>query len=109
MKASKHSHIHIKIIKENLDIFDDFLWTNINSFLKSSLFPFCLKMADVTPLHKNVKKDIKENYKLVSILAIFLKVFERSMYAQISRFFWQLFANVAYRKGIVHNNVFWLC
>ena len=44
-------------------------------------------MSDVTPLHKKVKKDIKENYKLVSILAIFLKVFERSMYTQISSFF----------------------
>ena len=51
-KASKRSDIPIKIIEENLNIFVDFLCTNINSSFKSSSFPSCLKMADVTPLHK---------------------------------------------------------
>ena len=44
-------------------------------------------MADVTPLHKKGKKDLKENYRLVSILPVFSKVFERSMFAQMSSFF----------------------
>ena len=47
-------------------------------------------MADVPPLHKNGKKDLKENYRLVTlagILPIFSKVFERSMFAQLSNFF----------------------
>ena len=48
-KASRHSAIPIKISKENLDIFADILCTNINSSFKSSSFPFCLKMANVTP------------------------------------------------------------
>ena len=34
----------------------DFLCTNINSSFKSSSFPFCLKMADVTPLQKKKVK-----------------------------------------------------
>ena len=59
-KASQHSDILTKIIKENLDIFADFLCTNINSSFKSSLFPSCLKMADVTPLHKKAKKDLRK-------------------------------------------------
>ena len=33
-KASQHSNIRIKIVKENLDIFADFLCTNINSSFK---------------------------------------------------------------------------
>ena len=52
-KASKHSDILIKIIKEN------FLCINIS--FKWSLFPFYLKKADVTPLHK--KKEGIENYR----------------------------------------------
>ena len=100
-KASQHSDIPIKIIKENLDIFADFLCTNINSSFKSSSFPSCLKMADVTPLHKKGKKDLKENYRPVSILPIFSKVFERSMFAQMSSFFDNFLSKqqCGFRKG----------
>ena len=48
--------IPIKIIKDNVDIFADFLYKNINSALKPFLFPSCLKLADVVHLHKKVKK-----------------------------------------------------
>ena len=44
-------------------------------------------MADVTPLHKKGKNDLKENYRPVSILPVFSKVFEGSMFAQMSSFF----------------------
>ena len=44
-------------------------------------------MADVTPLHNKGKKDLKENYRPVSILPVFSKVFERSMFAQTSSIF----------------------
>ena len=74
-------------MKENLDIFADFLCTNISSSFKSSSFPSCLKMADVTPFHKKGKKNLKENYRPVSILPIFSKVFERNVFAQMSSFF----------------------
>lgn len=48
--------IPIKIIKDNVDIFADFLYKNINSALKPFLFPSCLKLADVVHLHKKEKK-----------------------------------------------------
>ena len=100
-KASQHSDIPIKIIKENLDIFAGFLCTNINRSFKSSSFLSCLKMADVTPLHKKGKKDLKENYRPVSILPVFSKVFERSMFAQMSSFFdnFLLKQQCGFRKG----------
>ena len=58
-------------------------------------------MADVTPLHKKGKKDLKENYRPVSILPIFLKVFERSMFAQMSSFFVNFLSKqqCGFRKG----------
>ena len=84
-----------------MDIFADFLCTNINSSFKSSSFPSCLKMVDVTPLHKKGKKDLKENYRPVSILPVFSKVFERSMFAQITCFFYNLLSKqqCGFRKG----------
>ena len=68
-------------------------------------------MADVTPLHKIGKKDLKENYRPVSILPAFSKVFERSMFAQMSSVLIAFCQNnnVAPGKVTVHNNVFWLC
>ena len=58
-KESQSSDIPTKIIKENVDIFADFLWKSINSSIKSSTFPSCVISADVTPLHKKVKKTKK--------------------------------------------------
>ena len=98
---SQHSDIPIKIIKEKLDILADFQCTNINSFFKPSSFPSCLKTADVTPLHKKGKKDLKENNRPVSILPIFSKVFERSMFAEMSHFFDNFLSKqqCSFRKG----------
>ena len=86
-KTSQYSDIPTKIIKENSDIFSNFICESINNSIKSSTFPSCLKHADVTPLHKKCNKSLKENYRPVSIILILSKVFERSMFKQMSRFF----------------------
>ena len=58
-------------------------------------------MADVTPLHKKGKKDLKENYRPVSILPIFSKVFEKSMFVEMSSFFDNFLSKqqCGFRKG----------
>ena len=70
-KASQYSDIPTKIIKENSDIFSNFICESINNSIKSSIFPSCLKHADVTPLHKKFNKSLKENFRPISILPIF--------------------------------------
>ena len=47
-------------VKENVDTFADFLCSSINISIKSSLFPSCVKFADVTPLEKKWWKDAKK-------------------------------------------------
>ena len=49
-------------------------------------FPNCLKLTDITPIHKKGKKDNKENYRPVSILPTLLKIFERILFEQIPFF-----------------------
>ena len=97
-KASQYSHIPTKIIKENSDIFSNFICESINNSIKSSMFPSCLKHADVTPLHKKCNESLKESYRPVSILPT---VFERSMFKQMSSFFDDIFSKYRYgfRKG----------
>ena len=100
-KASQISDIPTKIIKENVDVFADFLCTSINSSIKSSLFPSCLKFADVTPLHKKGRKDAKPIYRPVSILQTLPKIYERSMFKQMPSFFEDIFSKhqCCFRKG----------
>ena len=92
-KASQKTDIPTRIIKENIDIFADFLCTSINSAIKSSSFLSSLKLADVTPVHKKDRKDMKENFRSVSILTTLSKFFEKCMFAQMSTFFDNIFSN----------------
>ena len=95
-KASQSSDIPTKIIKENVDISAEYLWRNINSSIKSSTFPSCIKLADVTPLHKKGKKDKKGNYRPISILLTLSKCFEKCMFSQISACFDEIFSKYPY-------------
>ena len=51
-KASQNSNIPIKIIKDISDVFNYFLCKSFIASLKSSKFPHYLKLAYITPLHK---------------------------------------------------------
>ena len=86
--------IPTKIIKENSDIFADFILTSFNLSVANSIFPSSLK---------NKKGDInlKDNYIPVSILSNISKIFERCMFQQISKFMEPLLSKYqcGFRKG----------
>ena len=67
-KASQSSDIPIKVLKENSDTFSNFLCNSFNNSIKLSTFPEIRKHAGINPLYKKGKKDIKRNYRPVSIL-----------------------------------------
>ena len=100
-KASQNFDIPTNIIKENSDIFEKALCSFINDSIKSFTLPSCLKEADVTPIHKKGKKDKKENYGPVIILPVLSKIFERTMFIQMSAFFEDIFnkQQCGFRKG----------
>ena len=81
--------------------FANFLCTSINSSIKSSLFIPCLKFVDVKPLHKKGRKDANQNYRPVRILPTLSKIYERSMFKQMSSFFEDIFSKhqCGFRKG----------
>ena len=78
-KASQSSDIPIKVLKENSDIFSNFLCNSSNNSITLSTFPEILKHVDITPLYKKGKKDIKGKYRPVSIPPNLSKIFEKYM------------------------------
>ena len=95
------SDIPNKIIKQNAGVFSDFLSSNFNHCIASSIFPCILKLANVTPVHKKDSKLSKENYRPISILPNLSKVYEKILYKQISIFFDKILSKfqTGFRKG----------
>ena len=79
-KATQNTDIPTKIIKENSDIYGDFIFSSLNCCINTSLYASLLKRADITPVHKNDSESKKNNYRPVSILSDISKVYERIMF-----------------------------
>ena len=86
-KASQKSDIPITIIHENADIFEDFLAESLKGAIKTYNFLNCLKLTDITPLHKKGKKDSNKNYRAVSILPTWSKILERILFEKMWIYF----------------------
>ena len=101
-KATQNIDIPTKIIKENSDIFGDFIFSNLNCCINTSSYTSLLKKADITPAHKKDSKNEKNNYGPVRILSNISKVYERIMFKQMPKFFESSFFSkypCGFRKG----------
>lgn len=59
----------------------------INLCLSTGVFPDDLKVARVTPIYKGGAHDHLSNYRPISVLTVFSKVFEGVIYNRLSTFF----------------------
>ena len=101
-KAGQSTDIPTKITKQNLDIFAGFILTSFNQSVANSIFPSSLKNADITSVvFKKGDRNLKDNYRPVSILSNISKTFERCMFQQISKFMEPLLSKYqcGFRKG----------
>jgi len=55
----------------------------VNKSLEHGVFPRSLKNAIVTPIYKGGEKNKVENYRPVSVLSVFSKVYEKVMYNRL--------------------------
>ena len=80
-KAIRESDIPVKIIKTNENFFAEAICFHFNKSLENGKFPNCLELANITPVFKKgartSKKTTTKNYRPVSILPVFSKIFER--------------------------------
>ena len=69
-KAFEDTAIPAKVLKENSDIFSDFLFAYYKaSIAKSSKFPSMLILGDMIPVFKTGDKECKNSYRPVSTLS----------------------------------------
>ena len=83
-KASPIEDIPINILKNSIHIYSEKLTNIFNECLINGKFPDTLKRADVTPIFKKGNDNEKENYRPVSMLSTFSKVFEKLLFEQIN-------------------------
>ena len=85
-KAIQVTDIPVKILKENADLFSEYIYDFLNETIRSGKFPSILKNGDITAVFKKGYKGSKENYRPVSILPIISKLFEKMISKQITHF-----------------------
>ena len=76
-KGSKLLDIHPLILKENIILFGNHFMVLYNISLEKVVFPDLLKIARVSPVHKSGEPDVIDNYRPISSLPQFSKIFER--------------------------------
>ena len=76
-KATEPDGIPLKIIKLSADIIEKQLTNIINTDLESSCFSENAKIPSVKPICKKESRSDKNNYRPVSILNGFSKIYER--------------------------------
>ena len=97
-KNGKASDIPIVVIKKTANLISVPLARLYNKFLGEGVFPAIFKTGKVTPIYKKDNKESIENYRPVSILPIFGKIFEKVIYNRLYAFFMA--------KGILHEDQF---
>ena len=100
-KAIQNSDIPVKIIEANENFFAETICFYFNKSLENGKFPNCLKLANIILVFKNGTRTSKNNYRPVSILPVFSKIFERSLNGQLSEFFGNILSkfHCGFRKG----------
>ena len=83
-KSTQLEVIPCKIIKNNADVFANFILQNFNKCIIDGKFPDQLKKADVSLVFKKGNHNDKTNYRPVSILPSLSKIYERLIYNQIN-------------------------
>ena len=85
-KACQDTDVPTKIIKENANIFTDFIHPSINASINNGDFPSFLKLANMILVFKIDSKNSTDNYRPISILKNISKVHERILFRQIGRY-----------------------
>lgn len=86
-KSVRPSDPPIKFIKLAEDIISPVLTQIFNYCVSTGLYPLDLKMACVIPIHKKGEKNNCGNYRPISLISPFSKIFEKCILTQLESFF----------------------
>ena len=107
-KATGPDKIPVKIVKLATSVIDSHLTNIINNDLSNNAFSDSAKLASVRPIYKKDDRNEIKNYRPVSILNCFSKIYEtflnKELLPFVNRFISELMS--AYRSGHSTNHVF---
>ena len=84
------------LLKTFKEFFSIWLSELINLCFETGEFPTLIKMAKVTPIHKKESKLDHLNYRPISLLSVFSKIYEKCIYTRIYHYLVQ--NNLIYSK-----------
>ena len=85
-KATKLNFSPTKIIKLSTEIISPIISDIFNKCIKEAVFPNSLKSAEIRPIFKKGNKLLTSNYRPISILSPFSKIFEKHICTQLTNF-----------------------
>ena len=83
----KASDIPIIVVKKSANLIAGTLARLYNTCIQSGTFPSIFKTGKIIPIYKKDNKECIENYRPVSILPLFGKIFEKVIYKRLYNFF----------------------
>jgi hypothetical protein len=85
-KASGYDQVSVRAMKACKHELIPYLVHSINCSMNSGIYPDCLKLAKVRPLHKSGNKRHVGNYRPISVLSPVNKIFEKVIYHRLLTF-----------------------
>ena len=106
-KATGPDNIPPKLVKLSANVIDSHLCNIINKGLQNSSFPDAAKIASVRPIYKKKCRNTIENYRPVSILNTFSKIYERYIHDSLIPYINKCLSEfvAAYRKSYSSSHV----
>ena len=86
-KVPGPTSIPVTILKDNIDVLVRPLILILNQSFKQGIFPEILKIVQVSPIHEKEDTVTVSNYRPISLLSVFSKTFEKTMYCTNYSFF----------------------
>ena len=86
LDGGKASDISIRVLKRCTDVLVPQLAKFYNTFINLGIFPDILKIGQITPIFKKGNPQLLQNYRPVSTLPCFGKIFEKIIYSRLYSF-----------------------
>ena len=86
-KPSNVNVLPVNILKVLSPILSPILTVLINRSFVTGKFPDCLKVARIAPIFKGGVRELLNNFRPISILPNFSKIYEKSFYTQLISYF----------------------